>query len=77
MSGETPRRTLRISDDEWTQIQADAEAAGRNATEHLLDCWRLARDPSRKLPRLYVAAQLATVRSALEAALKTLDKTVR
>lgn len=70
MSGATPKRSLRISNDEWAQIQADAERAGKERTEYLLDCWRLARDPSRKLPRLYVAAGLEEIRQDLELVVK-------
>lgn len=75
MSGETPRRTVRIPDDEWEQIQREAEAAGKSAAEHLLDTWRASH--GRKIPRLYVAAETDAVRQHLELALKRLAKMVR
>ena len=77
MSGSTPKRSMRISDEDWEQIAADASAAGKERTEYLLDCWREARDTSRKLPRLYVAARLDVVRQALEQSLKQIEKIVK
>jgi hypothetical protein len=77
MSGSTPKRSIRVSDGDWEQLAADADLAGKERTEYLLDCWRQTRDPSRKLPRLYVQAQTASVREALLHAIKTLDKLTR
>ncbi len=73
MSGVTPKRSLRISDEEWEAIQSEALASDRSATDVLLDAWRAMRD-SRKVPRRVVDWQGSAIRTHLESALKHLDK---